>query len=134
MRRGRTEECGQAEIHEPDAATRVNQDIFRLDVAVHDPGLVSMLKRFGDLRHVIERPTFGDRPVPLLQKLPEARPLHVFHHQAIEIPCPVHVEHRHDERVTQLRQRTPLAEEPLLKRAVGLQLWPDDLDGHEPVQ
>ena len=59
-RRGGTEEGGQPEIHEPDAATRINQDVFRLDIAMNDPGLVSVLKRFGDLRHVIERPTFGD--------------------------------------------------------------------------
>ena len=111
---------GPTRVARPKSTSRmrprvINEDVFRLDVAVNDPRPVSMLKRFGDLWHVVERATFGDRSVPLLQKLPEARPLHVFHHQAIEIPRLLDVEHRHNERMTQLRQRTPLAEEPLLK-------------------
>ena len=71
---------------------------------------------------------------PSDQELPQARPLHVFHHQAVEVLRLADVEHRHDERVPQLRERARLAEEPLLERVIGLEVGPDDLDGDEPVQ
>ena len=72
-------------------------------------------------------------PVPV-QELPQACPFHIFHHQAVEVFRLADVEHRHDERVPQLRERARLAEEPLLECVIGLEVGPDDLDGNEPVQ
>ena len=131
MRLG-AEERGQAEIHEPHPAARVDQHVLGLDVAVDDPGLVGVLERLGDLWHEVEDVALGDRTV--FQELPQARPLHIFHHQAVELLRLVDVEHRHDERVPQLRERARLAEEPLLEGVIGLEVGPDDLDGDKPVQ
>jgi hypothetical protein len=66
--------------------------------------------------------------------LPQAGPFHIFHHQAVEVSRLADVEHGHDERVPQLRERARLAEEPLLECVIGVEVGPDDLDGDESVQ
>ena len=96
-----SEERGQAEIHEPHPPARVHQHVLGLDVPVDDPGLVGVLEGLGDLRHEVEGIALGDRA--LGQELPQARPFHVFHHQAVEVARLADVEHRDDERVPQLR-------------------------------
>ena len=126
------EERGQAEIHQPHPSARVDQHVLGLDVPVDDPGVVGMLEGLGDLRHEVEGIALGDRAVG--QELPQAGPLDVFHHQAKEVTRLADVEHRRDERVPQLRERSRLAQEPVLECVIGLEVGPDDLDGDEPVQ
>ena len=126
------EERGQAEVDEPHTAESVDQDVFRLDVAVDDAGFMCVLQRLGDLRHEFERVALGDRPID--QQLPQAGAFHEFHDDVVKLVGLADVEHRDDVGMSQLGQRPRLADEPLLKLAVGLVVGPEDLDGHVPVE
>ena len=57
---GRVMEVGQAEVGDPDVAAEVDQEVRRLDVAMHDALLMRIFEGFRRLRHAP-----GDRPIPL---------------------------------------------------------------------
>ena len=49
------EDLGDAEIRDLHPAAFIQQDVLRLDVAVHDALLVRELQRLADLRHDLQR-------------------------------------------------------------------------------
>ena len=71
------QDFGQAEIRDFHAALFVEQDVFRLDVAMDDALVVGELERGADLRNDFQR--LARRKFARLLDLPQVRPVHIFH-------------------------------------------------------
>ena len=104
--------AGDAEVGDLGAAVAVDQDVLRLHVAMDELVLVGALERAADLDRVCHRLGHRQAPEPadaLLQRLA----LHVLEDD-VGIPVVLAgVDHGHDVRVVELRDRPGLAAEAL---------------------
>ncbi len=73
---------GDAEVGDLHPALFVEQDVFRLDVAVDDALVVGELERFADLRHDGQR--LFRRQFPGLFDLAQVGAIHKFHEQVMQ--------------------------------------------------
>ena len=101
----------QPEVGEPRATLAVDQDVRRLDVAVHQPGRVRRRQRLGDLRRDRQRlvgrqRTGGDPAV-------EPLAVHQLHREVVEPRGLARRDHAHDAGVVEPRDRARLAGEAL---------------------
>jgi hypothetical protein len=122
----------QAEVRDLHPAFQVHQDVFRLDVAVHDPFVVGVLQRLANLRH--DRQRLLRLQVPGPEHLPQVCPVHELHEEVIQPAHLAEVVDRDDARVAQARQGLGYAGEPLGERRVGPRLGGQDLQGCQPVE
>ena len=102
-----------AEIGDLHPALFVNQNILRLDVAVHNALVMGELERLADLRDDLQRLARGQLARPL--QLPQVQAVHEFHD---EVRQPVHLAEfvdGHDVGMGQFGQRARFAIEPLDK-------------------
>ena len=122
---------GDAEIHHQRVAVG-EEDVLRLDVAVHHPGLVSLGERVGDLPGQPDDLGHRQRSGPG-QPLAERLALHERHHvvgehlRAGPVGDDARVQQADDVRMLQLRGDADLLEEALGTEG-STQLRPQDLD------
>jgi hypothetical protein len=76
----------------------VQQDVLRLDVAVHHTEPMRVLERLRDLRRDADRILHRQLVLPV-QSVPQAFPLHVRHHVEEEAAGLAGVEEREDVRM-----------------------------------
>ena len=89
----------------------VEQQVLRLDVAMHDAVLVRVLQRLADRRHDGQR--LLRREAPGLHRLPQIHAIHELHEQVVEPARLAEVVHGDDVRMAQRRERLGLAREAL---------------------
>jgi hypothetical protein len=122
------------EVGDQHAARRaLDEDVLRLDVAVHDPVRVRVGQR---PRGLAEQPhdLTRRRPAATLDPFGQRLAVDVRHREIRERAGLVGVQRRHDVRVRQLRRRPRLAEEPLAVRGVGGPRARQHLDRHRPLE
>ena len=85
------QDFGDAEVHDLHPAPRIEENVFRFDVAVDDAFVVGELERLADLRDDQKRLARGE--FACLLQLPQVQPLYVFHdevRQALNLAELVH--------------------------------------------
>ena len=75
-------QLGQAEVGDLHAAALVEQDVFRLDVAVDDAFVVGELQGLADLRH--DRQRLLRRQLAGLHQLPQIHAVDVLHEEVVQ--------------------------------------------------
>ena len=125
-------ELGQAEVAEPrhegesvaivdgrlapafraDPLARVQEHVGRLEVEVEDAPLVGVLHGPGQGGHQPRRHPRIDRPLPTLQPVRQARPIHEHRGDVGGRPGPPGLQDRHEVGMVQPRRRPGLAKEP----------------------
>jgi hypothetical protein len=124
---------GQAEVGDLDPAVLGQQHVLRLDVPVHDPGLVRRGQAGQHALDDVERLPGGEPP-SLVQELAERTAGHVLHREIQVAAVGPLVVDGHDVRVRQLGHRPGLADEPGREVLVGGQLGVHDLDRDGAVE
>jgi hypothetical protein len=121
---------GVAEVGDQGAST-AQQDVGRLDVAVHDPLLVGGLNRLGHIGG--DSDSVGDGKGALaVQSLPQRLPLHEGHH-VVEHPIGLsRVEEGQDVGMLQRCRRSDLGQESLPAHGGG-EFRLEHLEGHAPL-
>ena len=130
--RGGPEQLGDAEIGHFHPALLVEQQVLRLDVAVHHAVVVGVLERFADRRHDGQR-LFRGEPAGR-HRLAQVDPVDVLHHQVVEPARLAEIVDGDDVRVVQRGQHPGLRGEPLGEAGVGAAFGGQDLEGHHPAQ
>ena len=72
----------QTEIRHLHAAAAVEQNVFRLDVAMDDALVVGILQCVANLRHDGQRLARGNAPG--VQQLPQVHAVHEFHQEVVK--------------------------------------------------
>ena len=131
--RGVSGPVGDAEVGDLDLPVWADQDVARLDVAVHDAGRVRDRQRFADLADDVHR-GLGVQPPLFAQHLPQVPALDELHHDEVQIAVLTGVEDLRDVRVTQGGGGTCLTDEPGHERRVVGVLLLEELDRHPPIE
>jgi hypothetical protein len=126
------DQLGDAEVGDLHAALRVEEEVFRLDVAVEHAALVGVLERLADLRHHRER--LGGREAAGVHRLPQVHAVHVLHEQVREAAGLAEVEHAHDAGVREAREQPALAQEALGEVRVRGERDGQELQRDQPVE
>ena len=103
MLRRAADDSGQAEIGDLHPASSADQDILRLDVAMHDPFVVGELQRLADLRD--NRHRFLGLQFAGLHQLSQVGSLDILHDEIVQAVDLSEVVNRDDVLVPQFRQR-----------------------------
>jgi hypothetical protein len=129
--------AGDAEVHDLDVAVAGHHHVARLDVAVHDAGLVAVVQRAQYPVDDLQR-AFGQQPVAVLQQVADGPAVHVLHDDVRHGDPGRHVlagiVDRHDVRVVKGCRGLGLAPEPRLEYLVPGQVGAQRLDRHDPVE
>ena len=141
----RPQHFGDAEVGDLHPALFVEQDVFRLDVAVDDALFVGVLQRLADFRNDGER--LGGRQLSGLQQLSQRQAVHKLHQQIetsphltysdksrLETCTSAEIIDGDDVRMIQPRQRVGFALESLGELRVLLFFRREYFQGDEPVQ
>ena len=126
------EQLGQAEIGDLDAADPVEQHVFGLDVAMHDPLIVGVLQGVANLRH--DRQGLARGQPARADRLPQVDAIDVLHHQPADFAGLAKIVDGHDVGVIEPGQSAGLAGKPLGKGRVFGRFRRDHLQGHDPVE
>ena len=128
---------GDAEVHHLDVAVTGDHDVARLDVPVHDAGLVTVIQRTEHAVDDLQCP-FREQPVVGLQQVADGTAVHVLHDDVRNGKTGRHVlagvVDRDDGRVVQRCGRLGLAAEPGLERLVPGQVDAERLDGDGAIE
>ena len=118
------------EVGDVGVAVAIDQDVRRLQIAVHDAGVVRRLQRLADLpgqgKPLVER----QRPLALQEAL-EVRPLDVVHRDETDLAGLPEVVDPQDVLVGHLAGEQDLALEAFQDLRPRRHLRPDDLERHE---
>ena len=115
------------------AAAALEQDVGRLDVAVHEPGLVRGLQRVGDQRHDAGGDLRRQRAADP-QLAAEVRPAHEPHRHVGQVVDDAGLVDRDHARVIERRGRARLAPEALAEAGIDGAVGGDHLQRHVPLQ
>ena len=124
---------GDTEVGHLHLAGVVDDDVGRLDVAMHHPVAVSEAERRGDPGRQIGGPVGVDRG-GLADDLGQGPARHVLHHHEVRGVDGAPVVDGDDVGVGQVGGGLRLAAEPLDEGGVGRELGEHDLDGHGPIE
>ena len=127
------ETLGDAEVGEQHPAVGGDQDVARLDVAVHEPGAVRGVERGGDARADVDR-ELGAEPLLRVEQLAQALAVDELHHDGLAALVLEHVVDGDDVRVAQPGDGDGLATEPLGDDRVGGEVGLEPLDGDLAVE
>ena len=119
--------------HERAARARLEQDVVRLHVAVHDAAPVRVRQRPGDLAHDAHR-VRGRQRAPRAQSFAECLALHVAHDEEHEPARLTDAMDRHDVRVRKASRRPCLAHEALARLGGPRHRRGQDLDRYVAVE
>ena len=115
------------------ASAALEEDVLRLEVAMHDTLAVGVVEREREL--VQDSPRFlGRQPLLPAQSLGERLTVHVLHHDVDEVALFAEGVHRNDARVAEPRRHPRLAAEPLAMLVARRELVTEHLDRHQPVE
>ena len=92
-------ELGHAKIGDLHPAALVEQDVRRLDVAMHDPFVVNVLQCLANLRH--NRQSFPRGQLAGIQQLPQRQTIDELHEKVIKALLLAEVVDRDDMRVAE---------------------------------
>src|SRR5580704_1459927 len=110
----------------------VDEDVFRLDVAVNDPLVVRELQCLADLRHDLERLV---RPeLAVADQCSQVDSVDILHHEVEILLGPAEIVDLDDMRVIEPGQRLGLAGEAFGKGRIITDSRRQNLDGNEAVQ
>ena len=126
------EDLGEAEVGDFHAPFAVDEDILRLDVAVHDAFVVGVLQRVAELRNDLQRPS--GRKLPGLLELPQIYAIDVFHDEVVHSAGFAELVHRNDGGVTEAREGAGFAIEAIGKAPAIGGLWREDFQGDEALE
>ena len=121
------------EVGHLEAAVGADDDVVRLDVAVHDPVAVRERECAQDLARVLDRDRDRGRPVADEQLLQRA-PFEVLHRDVVRPLRVAAVEDRDDVRMVEARGALRLAAEALDELLVGGMPLVQQLQRHVPAQ
>ncbi len=124
-------ELGQAEVEDLGVPVLRDEDVLRLEVAVHDARLVRRLQRLGDLDGQRQRALELHR---CAQQFPKRGAVEQLLHHEVHAALVADVVHRGDVRVVERRRRPRLLLEPGQPLRVGGELLGQHLDGHLAAQ
>ena len=122
---------GDAEVGELHRAVRHDEDVGRLDVAVHHPGLVRGAERQRGLAHDRADPLGLERALALHQRRQRLAG-HELHDEVGEVVVLAVVEDRRDVRVAEVRGVEGLAAEPPREDLLLVGAGSQHLDGDRP--
>ena len=131
--RPRLERARDAEVGDEGVPVAVDQDVLRLEVAVHDPGLVRRLERLGDLARQRQRPFDRQRPLALQQRF-EIFPLDELHRDELEVARLAEVVDAQDVLVGDAAGQQDLALEPFEDLGARRHVGADHLQGDVALQ
>ena len=123
---------GDAEVGDFHLAGLVEQQVFRLDVAVDDCMIVRVLQRVADWRHDGQG-LFRLQPARA-EELAQVHAVNILHQQVKQPVGLSEVVDRDNVRVTQFCERLGLASEAFGELRIFFPLGGEDLEGHEPVE
>ena len=112
---------------------RVEQEIGRLDVAMHDPDPMGISQAACRLQHAVHGQLDRQRPL-FLDPLRQVAPVDVLHDQKMDAVRMIGVLRPHNVRVVQLAGRSNFPLETLDDPFVLHHARRQQLDGHDPVQ
>jgi len=108
------------------------EDVLRLEIAVHHPSLVGCPEPPRDLCGPVERGGEGDRACG--EALPEVLPLQQLAHHVEDALVQTHVVNRHHVRMVQGSSEARLLLQPRQGVFIGGEVLPDDLQRDLTVQ
>jgi hypothetical protein len=124
--------AGDAEVGDFDGVGAVDEEVFRLDIAVDDAALVGALERVAHRRDEGEGLCRGE--AFRFEDLAQVFAIHIFHEQ-IEIAAGfAEVVNGDDVRMAQGRQSAGFAGEALRERRVGRAFWSKQLECNPALQ
>jgi hypothetical protein len=123
---------GDPEVGNLHPTVFVEQQVFRFDVAMHDPPLVGELKGIANRRHDGQG-LLRSEPARA-QGLPKIHAIHVFHEQEVEAACPAEIVNGDDVGVAQRRQRPCLPREPRREGGVPRQCFRKNLERNDAIE
>src|SRR5687767_14555326 len=129
LRRG-THRSSDSEVRD-DCDARIDEDVLRLDVPMHDAVLVRMRERAGNLSGELERVFERNRPLAIEHRAQRFTG-DAGHHVVKETLLEARVEKSHDVRMVEMSGDVYLAQEPVVRQNssdVGV----DDLHGDVPA-
>jgi hypothetical protein len=121
-----------AKIRDLHHARLVDEQVLRLDVAMHDAVIVRALQRVAHRRHDAQR--LLRREALGLQKLAQIHAIHELHEQVIKAACLSEVIHADDVRMIQRRERLRLLFKPRRELRIVRPLRGEQFERHEAVQ
>ncbi len=131
-RRFRAEDLRDAEVRDLHRARFVEQQVLRLDVAMHDAVLVRVLQRLADRRHDGQR--LLRREAARLHRLPQIHAIHELHEQVVKPARLPEIVDRDDVRMIERRERLGLVRETFGKLRIGHPLRREQLQRDQAAQ
>ncbi len=126
------DEFGQAEVGDFHSAALVEQNVFRLDVAMHDPFVMGELQGVANLRHdgqrILRRHFAGSN------RLPQIHAVNEFHDDIKQPVALAEVVDADDIRMIQPGQRAGLAREPFGEGRIAAHFGRQDFHGHQSIE
>lgn len=123
---------GDAEIGDFDAATRIEEQVFRLDIPMEDALLVGVLEGLANFRDDGER--FTGREAARAHRLAEIQAIDILHNKIIEPTGLAEIMHCDDVRMVQFGQKARFAIETLGEMRVGRECFGQKFERDDPVQ
>ena len=109
-----------------------DQDVARLQIAVHHPLPVRLQQRAGHIGPHRHRLALG-QPTPLFQHAPQVAAIHKLHREVMQVPLAIHLQHIRNVRIAHLGQQPDLAMEPPGHQLVPGSIRSQHLQGHDPT-
>lgn len=125
------EQSCDPEIGNLDPPLAIEQQVFGLDVAMHDSVLVRVLQRLTDSRQ--NRQRFLGRQLLRAEQLAKVHAVDEFHQQEEIGSGASEIVNRDDVRMVQASQRLRLALEALREASVEIELGRQDLERYNPA-
>ena len=132
IRRLIAHQLSDAEVGDLHPTPGIQQDILRLDVPMEHALFVRILQRLADVRH--DREGLPRRESSGPHGLTQIHPVHKLHDEVAEPFGLTEVVNRHNVRMVQTRQQTPLPSEPFGEGRVAARRQRQQLQRHNSVQ
>ena len=130
--RHRPHNLRQPEIRHLHAAAPVEQEIFRLDIAVDDTLVMGELEGITNLGHDGQRFPRGDAPG--VEQLPQIHAIHKFHEEKVEAIRAAKFVDSDDTGMVEFGEGSGFTGEALGKRGIVADVGREDFESHDAVE